>query len=81
MRTRKHAFMSTLMSPYKFVMVGVAFSNRYHKFHSESFSIGLVSSKFNTSLFQEELGIAKEEDYINGSHYDFTQKGYINREY
>jgi len=82
MRTRKHAFMSALMSPYKFVMVGAAFSNRYHKFHSESFSTNLVPTMTRSEwLYQEELGIALQEDYVNGINWDFSQKGYINREH
>jgi len=82
MRTRKCGFMSPLISPYKFVMVGSAFSNRYSRFHSETFSINLVPRMNRAAwLEQEELGIAKGEDNINGFSWDFSQKGNINNEF
>lgn len=83
MRIAKYGFMSPLMSPYKFVMVGDFFGNRYHRFHSESFSIALKPTKNDPNgwLSQVENGVASGEDYINGINWDFSQKGYINNEH
>lgn len=82
MKTRKYAYASSLVSPYKFVNHGALASRHYDKFHSESFSFNLRSSKSELGwLMAEECGIVNKEEMANDWGYCFSESRVINREY